>query len=238
MKLSRMILLCGLAGLLTVTLTSDAQAQRRSTRQAGGGGQGMQPSVDLTAMYGHMWGGHIDVANPNTSGTLRLATNNSWFFAVDVPVGPGRFVELSYDRQDTQLNFQERLGSTDTLTDLSVNYWQVGVLQGMPRGSLFPYFSASLGLTYYSFEDGTVDFGGETYGVGATTRFSFTLGLGLKKFFGQAERIGIRASFKTLATFYDTNAGVWFGTSGGGLTFGGSAIWQWEAAVGLTLRVG
>ena len=55
---------------------------------------------------------------------------------------------------------------------------------------------------------------------------------------GEAEKIGLRASFKVLPTLYNTSGGVWFGTGGASLGITGNAIWQWEAAIGLTVKLG
>ncbi len=70
------------------------------------------------------------------------------------------------------------------------------------------------------------------------TKFSFSFGLGVKSYFGEAEKVGIRASFKVMPTLYNTSGGLWFGSSGGGVAVSGNALWQWEAAIGLTIKLG
>ena len=52
------------------------------------------------------------------------------------------------------------------------------------------------------------------------------------------ERFGLRASFRTIPTFYNTSAGLWFGTGGASVGINGWAIWQWEVAGGVTVRLG
>ncbi len=60
----------------------------------------------------------------------------------------------------------------------------------------------------------------------------------MKAYFGKAERIGIRATFKVMPTMYNTWGGMYFGGGGAGLTVSGNAIWQWEAAGGVTIKFG
>ena len=72
----------------------------------------------------------------------------------------------------------------------------------------------------------------------SATKFSLSFGVGFKAYFGEAEKIGIRASFKAMPTFYNTGASLWFGSSGGGVAVSGNAIWQWEVAGGLTVKFG
>ena len=236
MKSKRHSLLLAMATLMILTLSVDAAAQQ------GWGNQGVprrsrsapQESFDISGTYGHMWGGSVGTR----WGTLRLGTAPSWSVAADIPVAPLTWVELSYLHQSGELNLDERFLSRDKLTDLSVNYWQIGGVRGLMPGSFMPFVVGSLGITYFSPAESTVMVDDLEARLGTATRFSFTLGLGFKKFFGQNERIGLRGSFKTMATLYDTSAGFWFGSGGGGVTFGGYAVWQFEVAGGLVVKLG
>lgn len=218
-------------GLLVVTVfgASDILAQ--------GASQG-KPPIEFSATYGSMWGGNIDTIK----GKLRTGTGPSYGFALDIPVHPTMALELSYTRQDGSLDLDNRSG-VQTLTDMSVNYWQIGAVRGLLSGKVRPFVTMGLGATYYSpssssvaFDEGTVD--EETYNISTQTKFSLMLGVGFKTYFGKTEKIGLRASFKTLPTLYDTSGGLWFGTGGASVGVSGSAIWQWEAAAGLTVKFG
>ncbi len=212
--------------LMTATITGEAVAQQQSA--AGG-----KPPIEISATYGSMWGGNIGTFN----GTLRTATGPSYGLQLDIPVHPAMSLELSYTRQDGALDWDSR-GTTTKLTDMSVNYWQIGAIRGLIDGKVRPFVSTSIGVTYYSPTNGTVDIDGDIYNVGTSTNLSLSLGVGVKSYFGEAEKIGLRASFKVLPTFYNTNGGLWFGSDGAALGITGNAIWQWEAAVGLTVKLG
>lgn len=224
-----------LAVVMLALTIGDADAQLR-----GGAPQRAAParqeSIDISAMYGHMWGGNIGTG----LGRFRLGTAPSMFFALDYPLGPALWVQLSYGRQNGQLDLDRSLEGKSKLTDMSINYWQIGSVRGMPvgKGNVIPYVAGTLGLTYYSPTEDRFDLDGTVYALDTATKFSLTVGVGVKAFFGEAERFGLRASFKTMPTFYNTGAGLWFGSGGASVSVGGSAIWQWEVAGGLTVKLG
>jgi hypothetical protein len=234
---NRISLILGLVAMMLLMTAIDADAQRRGSSR-GGGRPVHDEKIDITAMYGHMWGGNMDVVIGSTRGKIRLGTAPSLFFAVNIPVGPARWVELNYDHQGGELKYDQGLSGTSTLSDLSINYWHIGVVQGMPRGNVIPYGTFGLGVTYYSPSEDRFELDGDEYALDTATKFSLSLGLGVKAFFGEAERFGIRAHFRTMPTFYNTGAGLWFGTGGAGLSVSGYGIWQWEVAGGVTIRLG
>jgi Outer membrane protein beta-barrel domain len=218
------ILALGLV-LLSAFGATDALAQR--------GGGGLAGPIEFSATYGSMWGGNISTYN----GKLRTATGPSYGFALDIPVQKAMAVELSYTRQDGAIDYDTRNGKTK-LTDMSVNYWHIGAVRGLTEGKIRPFVTTSLGATYYSPSASSVNIEGEDFRVDSVTKFSFAIGAGFKAYFGKAEKIGIRASIKTLPTLYNTGGGVWFGTGGASVGVTGNAIWQWEAAAGLTVKFG
>jgi len=218
--------------LLLVLAATISLAPAGALAQSGTARSGARPAPELSATFGSMWGGNVDTG----VGKLRLGTGGSWGLALDIPVMSGTTVELSYTRQDGSLDY-DRNGLT-TLTDMSVNYWQIGSVRSFPRGRVVPFVMGSLGVTYYSPAQESVTIEEDTYRTEGETRFSLVFGAGFKTYFGEAQRVGLRASFKVLPTFFSSSSGIWFGTGGGGISFSGSAIWQYEVAAGLTVRLG
>jgi hypothetical protein len=148
----------------------------------------------------------------------------------------GTTVELSYTHQDGSLDY-DQYGVT-TLTDMSVDYWQIGTVRSIARGRVIPFVLGGLGATYYRPDRKSVSIDGDAYTLENATKFSLNFGLGLKTYFGETQRVGLRASFKVLPTFYNTGGGIWFGSGGATVAFTGSSIWQYEVAGGLTVRLG
>jgi hypothetical protein len=243
MKSLKWIAMFGLMAILLAVVVDDSMAQRRDT-----GGQprqipaGFTPFLELSATYGSMWGGNIDFSYglPTTSLKLRTGTGPSYGFALDYNIHPMQAVEISYTRQDGSLDLDYQ--GIRTLTDMSVNVWHIGSIRYLAPGKVKPFVLASLGATYFSPTESTflLDEGDPDTLVNtqSSTKFSFNFGLGIKSYFGKTEKIGIRASFKVMPTFYNTWGGMYLGTGGAGLTFSGNAIWQWEAAAGLSVKFG
>ncbi|MCK9996804.1 MAG: outer membrane beta-barrel protein [Candidatus Krumholzibacteria bacterium] len=242
MKGLKWIAMFGLMALLLTAVADDALAQRRG----GGPSQKQQPAgftpfLEFSATYGSMWGGNIDLTYGINSRKIRTGTGPSYAFALAYNLHPMQAVEFSYTRQEGSLDLDYK--GLRTLTDMSVNFWHLGSIRYLtPPGKVRPFVMLGLGATYFSPEESTflLDEGDPDTLIHtqSSTKFSFNLGLGVKSYFGKAEKIGIRASFKVMPTFYNTWGGMYFGSGGAGLTFSGNAIWQWEAAAGLTVKFG
>lgn len=241
MKGLKILGMVALTTVLVVSLTDDAMAQRR------GGGQpssravmaGFEPHLEISGHWGHMWGGNVDLTYNTWGNTrkLRAGTGNSYAIQLGYNMHPMQAVELSYTRQDGSIDYDYQ--GIQTLFDTSVNFWHIGSIRYLtPPGKMRPFLLVSIGATYMSPKQASFELEDETFYTQKTTKLSFSLGLGFKAYFGEAEKFGLRATFRTLPTLYNTWGGVYFGSGGGGLSVSGNAIWQWEAALGLTLKMG
>jgi hypothetical protein len=214
--------------LVTATAMSagDVWAQSSSDR----------PPIEFGATYGNMWGGNIGLSG----GKLRTGTGPSLGFALDVPLRPGMWLEGSYTRQDGSLDWDRVGRSKTTLTDMSVNVWHLGTIRalGRPDAAATPFVLGSLGATYFSPSNKTVIIDGESYSIDGSTKFSIALGVGVKMYFGEAQRVGVRATFKAISSLFDSGGGVFFGPGGVSLGVSGWGIWQYEVAGGLTVKFG
>ena len=223
--------------LATSLFAQDALAQGRrggsSSATTTSANTWQRPPIEISATYGSMWGGNITILK----GKLRTATGPSYGFAIDIPLHPAAALELSYTRQDGGFD-HDWLGTKVRLSDMSVNYWHIGAIKGLVEGKVRPWVSTSIGATHYSMAESEITIDGETFRVDSSTKLSFIIGAGVKAYFGKAEKIGLRASMKVLPTLYNTGAGIYVGTGGAGLGISGNAIWQWEAAIGLTVKLG
>jgi len=240
MKGLKWIAMFGLMAILLIAVADDALAQRR------GGGQpkqlppGFKPFLEASATYGSMWGGNINLTYGINSRKIRTGTGPSYAFALAYNIHPMQAVEFSYTRQEGSLDLDYK--GLRTLTDMSVNVWHLGSIRYLAPGKVKPFVLLSLGATYFSPTEGTFlldeNDPDTLVHTQSSTKFSFNFGVGVKSYFGKVEKIGIRASFKVMPTFYDTWGGMYFGSGGAGLTVSGNAIWQWEAAAGLTIKFG
>jgi opacity protein-like surface antigen len=161
---------------------------------------------EITPFAGYQWGGAIDT-RPGSSlpeGSLRLTDSFAWGAVVSFLARMGSAVELTYLRQDTDIEFDPAGGGSNTnLGGFAVNYLQIGGRQEFGQGVQFrPFISGSLGIGIFDPGEGDLD---------ASTRFSWSLGGGAKYMFA-SQRAGIRTDIKLWATPVPSGeVGVWCG---------------------------
>lgn len=187
--------------------------------------------LEISPMAGYQWGGSFDTDGSGDipAGTLRLTDSFAWGVILSFLAQPHSAVELSYLRQDTDIGFDRTSGPTEDLGGFAVNYIQVGGRQEFPaHESIHPFLSASLGL-------GIMD--PKVQGFGSDTRFSWSVGGGLKYLAGEDQRIGIRTDVKLWVTPIPSgDYGAWCGFYGCSVTAGRTA-WatQGQATGGLVI---
>lgn len=196
--------------------SASASAQLRPM----GSGSSSSNRLELTPFAGYQFGGSLSVIE----GDLNLKDNLNYGLALDIWIPAGMQVELLYNRQDTQLEVKERIsGQKSNLFDMSVNYFQIGVLRGVEQGNTMPFGFASLGATLFDPQGS---------GTGSEWLFSATLGLGVKIY--ASENIGLRFQANLLLPFQWSGGALWCGT--GGCSVGvssGSSIVQGNVLGGL-----
>jgi opacity protein-like surface antigen len=161
---------------------------------------------EITPVAGYQWGGAIDTRSGSAlpDGSLRLKDSFAWGAIVSFLAGMGSAVELTYLRQDTDIEFDPAGGGSNTnLGGFAVNYLQLGGRQEFGHGVQFrPFISGSLGIGIFDPEGGD---------LGSSTRFSWSLGGGAKYMFA-SQRAGIRTDIKLWSTPVPSGeVGVWCG---------------------------
>ncbi len=190
--------------------------------------QPMQPKsnvrgVELTGMYGYQIGGSLD----SYDGKLTIKDSDNMMLAVDIPVRYGMMVELSFTRQSSYLQLKEwGSGVTSNLTDLVLEYYQIGTIKGIQKGKMVPFGQVSLGATRFNpsnsiYSDQWV--------------FSVTLGLGVK--FHLNDRFGIRLQADMLIPMRFSGVGFWFGTGGGSAGITADGFLQGNFMGGLFIKI-
>ena len=214
--MKRMVLIV-LTLLIALDFTA-AMAQRR------GGGQaqpwyGEAPShkAEIYALGGYVWTLSQDAWINDRAGKIDIKDGGGWGIAADINVRPEAQLELLYRRQDSELTFKSG-GLTETISDMAVEYYHIGVVTGVQRGNIKPFTAVTLGATRFAFKD-----------YGDEWKFSVIFGLGVKMFLN--DRIALR--FQGNIPISITNGFVGVGTSG--LSLGGTGITQLDlfASVGI-----
>lgn len=194
--------------------------------------------VEITPFYGAAFNGKVT----GYYGDLNIRDAGMYGVTLDIAVQPGMHLELFYSRSDTRADFKEYRGPTYKLTDMSVNYFQIGaVSQAMKKDNIVVYGVGTLGATLFSpsGEPYSVDDGGpeEQYYYEDWWLFSLTLGGGAKIFL--SEKVGIKLEGRLMMPITWAGGGFMVGSGGGGFYLGGgSAILQASLMAGLVIALG
>jgi hypothetical protein len=199
------------AGLILVSSAASAQGGFQFTQQ--------EHKLEIIPMYGYAWTWSKDAYYGAYSGQMDIKSSGFWGIAGDINVRPGMQLRLLYRRQDSQLTWKYQ-GSTEDLTDIGVEYWQIGGVTGMQNGKVMPFTGLTLGTTRYIID-----------GLDDEYKFSIILSLGAKVYIN--ERIGLMVSGQMPFTFTDAFLGI--GT--GGMSFGGTGIVQMDVVGGLIIML-
>jgi len=142
-------------------------------------------------------------------------------------------LQASYTRMDTELVYDEWKVGKRPIYTTSVNVWQFGgQYRFNPTATVRPFFSGTLGFTYYSVGDQLDD---DAPQMSNETFFSMVFGGGVKIF--PSERIGIRLAGHLYSTILSSGSGFWCGTGGCGVGLSGWGFWQGDVQAGLTIAM-
>ncbi len=190
--------------------------------------------IEITPFYGYQFNGKATTYN----GDLNIRDASSYGLMLDVTVKKGMQVELYYSRSDTRADFVEFRGPTYKLTDVSVNYFQLGFLRTVKQiKNISVYGIGSLGATLFSPSGNDYKQTPDIYSYQDWWLFSLTAGGGAKIMF--SERVGLRLEGRLMMPITWAGGGFMVGTGGSGLYLGGgSAILQASISAGIIIALG
>jgi len=184
--------------------------------------QPMMHKVEITPWVGYAWTFSRRVTYLNNTGDIDIGNSPVWGVEVDVTLHAGAQLALLYSRQDSDLTFKTG-GIKHDVTDLSVEYFQIGGVGGVRQGKVLPFGMFTLGATRFAFKD--------LPAAGDLWKFSIVLGLGAKVY--ATDRIGLRLQATFPWTMMSGGAGIGCGSGGCYTTVGGVGIAQFLATAGL-----
>jgi opacity protein-like surface antigen len=149
---------------------------------------------ELTPQVGYRFGGEIEGGEDALFDTdLEVDEGAAYGVTFDIPLSRDFQLELLFNRQDTELTFDEGLfGGTFDVADLVVDYYHVGMLWQGGNSDVSPFFVASAGVTRLD---------PDVPGADSEDRFSLSLGGGVKIFFN--EHVGLRLEGRGFFTAID-----------------------------------
>ncbi len=182
---------------------------------------------EITPYGGGVWTHGYDVLLGGQQGTLETRGSAMWGAALDYSIKDGLTqIELSYNRQDTEVLFEFGGEETDQSADVSIEYLQLGALFGVEQYGFGWFTSFSLGTTRFAPKEGSVE---------DDWRFSMIFGVGAKYYFN--DRVGLRLQGRAPYMFVDDSANFYCGDTGCLKSAGGRGIWQFDVSLGLIVRL-
>lgn len=190
--------------------------------------------IEITPFYGYAFNGKVTAYQ----GDLNIRNNGMYGVILDIAVHPAMQLELFYSRSDTRADWIEYRGPTYKLTDMSVNYFQIGVLRQVQKMNNIVVFGiGSLGATLFSPSGQPYDETPDKFYFEDYWLFSVTLGGGAKVFLSKS--IALRLEGRLMMPITWAGGGFMVGTGGSGFYVGGgSAILQAGLMAGLTIALG
>ena len=190
--------------------------------------------LEITPFYGYMFAGKVT----GYSGDLNVRDAGMYGIMLDLSIDPEMQIEFYYSRSDTRADFVEFRGPTYKLTDMSVNYFQIGALRQVRKmNNIVMYGVGSLGATLFSpsgenYNETPIDYYYKDWWL-----FSLTFGGGAKIFL--SEKIGLRFEGRLMMPITWAGGGFMVGTGGSGFYLGGgSAILQASLSAGIIIALG
>jgi len=181
---------------------------------------------ELTAFGGYRVGGRYEV----NEGRLVLAEGFSYGGSFGYRVTPDMLVDVTYTRQDTDLEYQPlESGQATPVANMSVQGLYLGAVYEHGMTQTRPFAGMGLGASRL---DPDID------GVDSQTRFSFNLSGGLRTDLG--EQVGLKFAMRGMFTTPPDDGSTIVCDPSSGFCYtqaGNSLISQFDFSVGLAIRL-
>ena len=138
---------------------------------------------EFTPTASYRFGGTLDGRETELfDADLDVEDSEAWGVTFDIPLGSAIQLELLASHQSSRLQFDDGFFSGDLeFADIDVAYYHVGILWQWGNGQIQPFFVASAGVA---------NLDPDIPGASSESRFSASLGGGVKIFFSR--NVGMR----------------------------------------------
>jgi len=178
--------------------------------------------LEITPLVGYLFGGGFE--NSANGNRLDLADTENYGVILSLrdKSTPGGFYELLYSHQSTYLKGDGTVFSGAPRLEIDFDTIQLGGTYGTEGEAVNPFVAAGVGVTHMSPEQGD-----------AETRFSFSLGAGVK--IPVTKNIGLRFEGRGFATLFDGNAAIFCSNGSCAVQVQGNPMWQFTAFSGVVI---
>ena len=179
-----------------------------------------QQQIGVTPFEGYLLTSNLSTLD----GDLVIDHNFNYGGVLDIRVSDDLFIELLYNRTNTEVRFkQEYFDTVKYLFDMSIEYFQAGAHVETETGNFRPFAAFTLGATYFKPKDDDIN---------SELEFSFTAGGGIKYYF--TENLATRLQWRFLIPIYFSSASIFCSDGYCGLFItGGTYLLQYDLTAGI-----
>jgi opacity protein-like surface antigen len=179
-----------------------------------------QQQIEVTPFVGYFLTSNLSTLD----GDLVIDHNFNYGGVLDVRASDDLFIELLYNRTDTEVRFkQEYFDTVKYLFDMSIEYFQAGAHIETETGNFRPFAAFTLGATYFNPKNDDIN---------SELEFSFTAGGGIKYYF--TENLAARLQWRFLIPVYFSSAAVFCSDGYCGIFIsGGTYLLQYDLTAGV-----
>jgi len=177
---------------------------------------------EITPFAGYLFPGNLQTLD----GELKIENNFNYGLALDIRTTDDLFIELLYNRTDTDVRFEQNYFDTLKINfKLSIIYFQAGAHVETETGWFRPFAAFTLGATYFNPAE---------YGIKSNWEFSVTAGGGIKYYF--TDNIGVRMQWRFLIPIYFTSTSIFCGDGYCQIFIsGGTYLLQYDLTAGMAV---
>jgi len=177
-------------------------------------------AMEITPMAGYRFGGGFETEDGDS---LDLGEGGSGALAIDFDYQHNSQIELFWSHQENSLTNPQggqRFG-------LGIDYLHIGGTAVFPQGEIpvIPYIAGGLGVTRFD---------PDRSGTDSETRFSLSLGGGVRYF--PFEHVGLRAEVRGCLTLLPDNGAMFCSNGACQVYLAGDALFQFEGLAGIIVR--
>lgn len=179
-----------------------------------------QQQIEVTPFAGYLLTSNLSTLD----GDLIIDHNFNYGGVLDIRVSDDLFIELLYNRTNTEVRFkQEYFDTVKYLFDMSIEYFQAGAHVETETGNFRPFAAFTLGATYFKPKDDAIS---------SELEFSFTAGGGIKYYF--TKNLAARLQWRFLVPIYFSSAAVFCADGICGIFItGGTYLLQYDLTAGI-----
>jgi len=149
-------------------------------------------TIEITPSYGYQFGTRIDFG-PNY---LKVDDSDEYGVSIGVETAPGLYLEAGWVHSSTELLVRDRIfgPAEERLSDLSIDWAQLGGTKYFRADNISPYFGTGVGLVFFSTKNENRDILNRN--LNNETKFFFAFKGGVQIMFSEVVGLNLQGNLR------------------------------------------